>query len=134
MKLLPAERLVSGTSLGNIYIWSLENFQMIKALKTPDSFQKKISSLTCLEYSHGEIISSFSDGRIQVWNLNDSLCDKTINSHTGMINYIKYSNGKLFSCGNDKQIKIWDLKTGKLIQTLKGHKDAVTMFQLTNII
>lgn len=114
------------------------------------SSQKKLFSLsqelpvnsaviTGVIFSDNRLISSESNGKINLWNLVNNQLIKTWRAHKESVNGMALTSispgesGQILATVSDDQtIKLWNLQKGELLRTFSGHKDAVASVTMTS--
>jgi len=64
---------------------------------------------------------------IQIWNLNNGECLRTLNENTGQVYLLKkLTRNSIIICQeSDDSVKIWDTDTGNCLKVLQIEKDAI---------
>ena len=116
--------LISGSYGGNIKVWDLETFEIVKDIEVDN--KKTIWSVD-ISYGNKYIASGSSDNTIRVWEFDNQDICYTLQGHESDITSISFTkNGKyLVSASLDRSIKIWDFRNEKLEKTLEGHDNTV---------
>lgn len=84
-----------------------------------------------IEISNEKIVRCDQNGRIQIFNINNGQCIKTIEAHLEAIYFLaKLSDNKIISSSKDKTIKLWDIESGDCLKTLEGHGGFVTYIDI----
>jgi WD40 repeat protein len=74
------------------------------------------------------LATSWSDGKVRVWDMETGAATQTFQAHTGNVTDIVCSpDGKLLASagGDDQTVRIWDAKTLKELHTLAGHAKVI---------
>ena len=65
-----------------------------------------------MKLNENQLASGSCDKLIKIWDLNTSICLKSLNEHTGWVySLVMLNENQLASGGNDTLIKIWDFRT-----------------------
>lgn len=111
--------LAAGDLIGNIYVWHIENRQLLKILSGHQSMVRTVAF-----HPYETLLASGSeDETIRIWNLELLSCERVLRGHTHMVRSIAFSpDGTLLASGsNDETIKLWKVPNFQLRATLKGH-------------
>jgi WD40 repeat protein len=83
--------------------------------------------ITCLINFFNEMKKGDKNGKILIWNINNSSLSKTLISHEGAINDFALIQKEMLlaSSSFDLTIKLWSLYTFSLVNTLRGHANIV---------
>ena len=105
------------------------NLVKIKCLHIFDNIHKgKIISL--LELKNGKIVSSGSDNRIKIWEINNITDFIDIRNKVSYErSLIEIDNNKLISGSSDGRIKLWDILTGELKNLFMGHTNSINCLE-----
>lgn len=74
------------------------------------------------------VASASEDASIRLWDYDQGELEKTLKSHSGIVNYLAFnpSGKQLASCSTDLSIKLWNLETYAVFKTLNGHEHEVS--------
>jgi WD40 repeat protein len=122
--------LVSGGYGGNIKVWNLKTFSIVKDIQIGN--KKTIWSVD-ISYGNKYIASGSSDNTIRICGLKDENICYSLKGHDNDITSVTFTrNGKYLVSGSvDRSIKIWDFRNERLIKTLKGHDSTVRDISLS---
>ncbi len=122
--------LVSGSYGGNIKVWDLETFKIIKDIQVDN--QKTIWSVD-ISYGNKYIASGSSDNALRVWEFDNDDISYVLQGHENDITAITFTKDGSFliSASVDRTIKIWDFRNEKLVKTLEGHDSTVRDISLS---
>lgn len=113
--------LATGSSNGEIKIWSADDYQEILCCRGHQAWVMSLSFSP-----DGRSLASASDDHlVKIWDLPTGNCLSTYTEHTDSVNTVKFHpNGRtIASGGQDATIRFWDLSaTTPLIKTLVGHE------------
>ena len=88
-----------------------------------------IESVSSVSFSPDgkQVLSSFGDGTIVIWDVFTGQEIRTFCGNTNNINSIAYNPDKkhVVSASSDNTIKLWDITTGQEIRTFSGHTGLV---------
>ncbi len=78
-------------------------------------------------------MSGSADKTIEIWNVDNRECLKTLKGHNDSVWRTIYSpDGKYVISGSfDKTIKIWNAESGECLRTLEGHTHEVWSVDVT---
>lgn len=85
----------------------------------------KTSAMACIALAFspdgGTLYSGHNNGKVCVWDWNNSALVTTLEGHSGYCNCLAVSpdGAKLWSGGDDKTVRLWDLKEAKELQQKK---------------
>src|SRR5947209_11181975 len=76
------------------------------------------------------LASSYSDGRIQVWELQapqPATCVQTLSGHSNWVQGLAFApdGSRLASSSWDRTVRVWDVESGRCLHTLEGHTERV---------
>lgn len=110
---------------GEIKIWSLENGQLVRALKEPHS-----DTVFGLEFSPDDqlLASCAADRFMKVFKVADGTFVRSFEGHTHHVTGVSWrADGRLLAtCGADGAVKVWDARSGDQQRTVEGAKKEVT--------
>lgn len=123
------KRIASGSGepsrSGEIKVWSIENGQLVIALKEPHS-----DSVFGLEFSPDDqfIASCAADRFMKVFNAADGAFVRSFEGHTHHVTGVSWrADGRLLAtCGADGAVKVWDARSGDQQRTVEGAKKEIT--------
>ena len=111
---LEGNKLASGSSDYEIFIWDIITTSYLKSLK---SHTDHITSLARLE--DNQLASSSKDKTIKIWDTAVGKLIKTLSGHTNFVlTVLALPNKKLATGSADETIKIWNTQNGLLIDSL----------------
>lgn len=113
--------LATGSSNGEIKIWSADDYQEILCCRGHQAWVMSLSFSPDGRY----LASASDDHLVKIWDLPTGNCLSTYTEHTDSVNTVKFHpNGRtIASGGQDATIRFWDLSaTVPLIKTLVGHE------------
>jgi WD40 repeat protein len=88
-------------------VYSKGSLKSLKGSKIIGKHKDAINSMILLP--NGMIASASNDKTIKIWDINNSICIKSLEGHTDNINIlVLLSNGMIASGSSDNTIKIWD--------------------------
>ena len=100
-----------------------KNKNLYKCIKTIEAHQEKIASI--IELSNGLIATGSYDCRIKIWDLEKSLCIKTINENGYIFCLLEMEQNMILSGTNKNTIQLYNLNsptnTNENIFSFKGH-------------
>jgi len=78
-----------------------------------------------------QILSSFEDGIVRLWDISSGQIIKTFSGHTSWVYSVCFNpDGKqILSGSGDSTINIWDVVSGQEIRTFSGHTGEVTYIE-----
>lgn len=110
---------------GEIKLWSVENGQLVRALKEPHS-----DCVYGMEFSPDDqqIASCGADRFVKVFNVADGAFVRSFEGHTHHVLGVTWrADGRvLCSAGADAVVKIWNVRTGDQMFTVQGFNKEVT--------
>lgn len=110
---------------GEVKIWSMENGQLVRALKEPHS-----DTVFGLEFSPDDqfLASCAADRFMKVFKTTDATLVRSFEGHTHHVTGVSWrADGRLLAtCGADGAVKVWDARTGDQQRTVEGAKKEVT--------
>jgi WD40 repeat protein len=110
---------------GEVKIWSLENGQLVRALKEPHS-----DTVFGLEFSPDDqfVASCGADRFMKVFKVADGSFVRSFEGHTHHVTGVSWrADGRLLAtCGADGAVKVWDARSGDQQRTVEGAKKEVT--------
>lgn len=151
----PAPVVVAGSSIGLIYMWSLNSGSFV------GHFEGHFGAVLCLAVSPSLkrplVVSCSVDWTVRVWDIRGNRHVMTLEGHSGAVGSVticggnddgdtaalqclpsdsSYVRGKaslhlIVSGGRDSTIRVWDLYTGELYLTLEDHADSVNAVALS---
>ncbi len=72
------------------------------------------------------VISGSEDNTIKIWNSITGQIKRTLNGHTGTVNYLSVTpDGNYLVSAEDKSARIWNLQTGILIRELRNSSQII---------
>ena len=83
------------------------------------------STVTCLIFSHGRIISASDDNSIHVYSLHTSQLTMSLDGHEGGVWALSATKDVVVSGSTDRTARIWDLNTGRCTYVFGGHTSTV---------
>ncbi len=88
----------------------------------------------CISSDEKTGLSGSQDLTLNLWNLSDGTCIRTMKGHTNFITSVSISSDgtKGLSGSRDKTIRLWDLKSGTCIRTFEGHKGPVNSVNISS--
>ncbi|MEQ8189724.1 MAG: protein kinase, partial [Candidatus Eremiobacterota bacterium] len=88
----------------------------------------------CISSDEKTGLSGSQDGTLNLWNLSDGTCIKTIKGHTNFVTSVSMSSDgtKGLSGSRDRTVRLWDLKSGNCIRTFQGHKGPVNSVNISS--
>jgi WD40 repeat protein len=79
-----------------------------------------------IELSNGRIASGTVKGTVNIWNINNGTCERTLKGHTaGVLVVLKLDDDRLASASRDGAIKIWNINSGTCERTLSEYRGAI---------
>ena len=93
-----------------------------KCINTKEEAHKdKIASL--IELNSGKIATSSYDNTIKIWNIDNLICEKTINEEDNVLCLLEIEENKILSGTKKKNINLWDITNENNISNIKfqGH-------------
>ncbi len=110
---------------GEIKFWSVENGQLVRALKEPHS-----DCVYGIEFSPDDqqIASCGADRFVKVFNVGDGSFVRSFEGHTHHVLGVSWrADGRvLVSGGADSVVKVWNVRTGDQMFTVQGFNKEVT--------
>lgn len=89
-------------------------------------------AVTALAFMPGVLASASSEGKVTIWDVNESKEVRSWNPHAGGVEWIDFTpDGRLVSCGRDKIAKVWD-QTGKQLGASAALPDIALRAGLSN--
>ena len=120
---LDGKSLMIGLSSGDIFIYRVPDWEMIRTLKG------HVKDVRRIVYSpDGSLICSGSvDKTIRIWITESGVCQRVLLGHADEVNCVAYSphGDQIASASDDKTIRLWDPATGNYCQVLSGHEGGV---------
>lgn len=114
--------LITGTSLGKVYIWDLETGKQLRR------FQAHGQPLTALKFDSSKLVTASHDTRVRIWNYKTGEQLGTFNSQSP-VQTLDFDQ-RVIVCGcSDGMIRLWDFEN-KTCFALTGHVDAITSVKL----
>ncbi len=117
----------SGLTIWQAYLKdvSLHRVNLSNTDLKKSAFNEALVKIVAVEFSpDGKLLATGDvNGRVNLWNLEDSQQLGSFEGHTGWVWQAKFSkDGKtLASCCENGMIKLWDLKTGQCLHTIQNH-------------
>jgi hypothetical protein len=111
--------LAVGSDMSKIILFNLRDSKKL-------IFEGHNGAIMCLIQYEDLLISGSYDNDIKIWDLNSSVCIKTLNGHTGGITSIIIQNGFIISSSMDKSIRMWRLQDFSPAGILDMHKYTVS--------
>ncbi len=123
MALNPDENLLAVGGYENIFIWNLDNYELIRKIEIPHEYAECL----CFSADGQYIIWGSASGKIRMIDINSWVCVKTISAHNLQVLCLGVTNGKLLSGSEDGTLRVWDMPT-------KPHKAewALCQFETTD--
>ena len=59
--------------------------------------------------TESKVVSGARDGKLKVWNLNESRCVRTLEGHTGSITGLVCGSKSAVSSSKDGTLRVWDI-------------------------
>ncbi|MFW9263406.1 metallophosphoesterase [Nostoc sp. CALU 546] len=115
--------IAAASSIGDIYLWSLESGKIIQTIKC---FNERILSIAWSP--NGKYIAIGGSTRIiQIWNIKQDRLEQRLIGHSDWIRDIAWSpNGKqIVSCSSDQGVWLWATETGQPLCRFEGHTNWV---------
>jgi WD40 repeat protein len=88
-----------------------------------------------IELENGDLVSSSSDGDIQVWNVKNGELIKTIHDvypKNRFFNMVSLDDGNLVCSSLNGPIHIWNLEKEEIVKALYGHTHQVDLLSISN--
>ncbi|CAK9075182.1 F-box/WD repeat-containing protein 7 (F-box and WD-40 domain-containing protein 7) [Durusdinium trenchii] len=85
--------------------------------------------VSCVTISGTELISGGEDGRLLIWDIQDTSLLHVCEGHTAPIRAIQADATKVVSGSLDNNICVFDVATGNTLITLRGHQDSILALQ-----
>ena len=146
LQALPNRRLASSSECGDVRIWNLDTGECMKSLNNNPSEshifyyctkQTKVYALASLP--NNRLASGREDFTIQIWDLVNYSCLKTLRGHSGAVYALlalPSNSNVLVSASADKTVRKWTLDAltseATQITTLSGHSDQVFSLALVS--
>jgi WD40 repeat protein len=120
-RVLPDERIVSGSEDNTLKIWNLQTGNCDSTFRGHDSWINCVAVL-----SDGRIVSGSADETVKIWNHQTGNCDITFRGYKNEVTCIaELLDGRIVSGSGDRTLKIWNPQTGKCDITFTGHTNWV---------
>jgi WD40 repeat protein len=115
-----ADRLVAGTTTGEIHVWHMPDGTPLLTLQGHRDWTR---SVACSP--DGSLLASGSDDQtVRVWDSKTGRCIKTLRGHRGRVYTVAFSHdgSLLASGGDDMTIRLWKVSNGECVNVYQGHE------------
>ena len=121
--------LVSGSSNGNIKLWSFPGGALLANLDGNGSWVWDLA----ITPDGQTLASGSSDSTIKLWDLPKKIPVGTLEGHEGGVRALSITpDGTILISGHfDNTIKLWNIAEEKLVGTLNGHQNHVRSLAIT---
>ena len=106
-------QFVAGSIWDSVTVWNVDTGAYLHTLG-----HRRVH---CLDM-HGTILVSGSlDTTLQMWDLQEGICLRTLTGHTSWVLYVQFDGRVVVSGSTARRIKIWNAETGVCLRTLGYH-------------
>lgn len=120
---LDGRRALSGSSNGDVVVWSLETNSRLRILRGHTRDVRGIA----WSPDESRALSCSEDKTIRLWDVETGRCVRVISGHTDIVTRVAWvADQCAVSAGLDSTIRLWDLETARCLRILGGHSGAVT--------
>ena len=129
--LFTPSNLITGSLDGFIEVWNYKTGKLAETQnQLKDKFMMTDSSVQCLAYTKGFLVTASLKGTIKLFDDNGSLVRKI--DSIGMALCLNFSlDGKyILKSNQDGTLAVFGIKSGKLVKEFRGHKSFLNSFTL----
>ena len=130
IQMMDKECIAAGTLTGEIDIFKLPSFTLIRILKDVRYSGRYISALCQINSEEMASGGANIDGNILIWQINTSKVVDNLEGHKGGIFALRVCGGSLFSGGNDGLVIQWDLDTLELLHKIDVKSPVLELIEL----
>ncbi|HSS49527.1 MAG TPA: TIR domain-containing protein [Thermoanaerobaculia bacterium] len=121
LAVLPAGRVVSGSSDGTLRMWDVESG---KTLQTLEGHSAEVHAVAVLDSRR--VVSGSADGTMRVWDVESGQTLQTLQGHSDRVRAVAVLDSRrVVSGSSDETLRVWDVESGQSLQTLEGHSSGV---------